>query len=223
MTININSFSTLHHNDDHVHLAFSPPQRVLSSAILNGGFIKADHIVNRKVPKKGTYCDAPDKSLTDYSASQGWQGNIVGMMTAASMNSLRVEQVNVEGVDIAVMVTSGINNARRAGDKADIQELLAVTEEVGTINLIVMCSAKLTDAAMLEAVMVATEAKAAALQNAGILSPISQKLATGTGTDAIAIVSGNGPQEIEFCGKHILLGELIARLVIAAITSSLAA
>ena len=139
------------------------------------------------------------------------------------MNSLRIEQACVEGVDITVLVTTGINNARRAGDKADIQELLGITEEVGTINLILICSARLTDAAMLEAVMVATEGKAAALQDAAVLSPVSGRLATGTGTDAIAVVSGEGPQEIAFCGKHVLLGEWIGRLVIAAVTSSLAA
>lgn len=223
MTININTFTKLHHNSDHIHLAFSSPQRVMSSAILNGGLIKADHIVNRKVPKKSSSCEAPDRSLLNYANTQGWQGNVVGMMTAAPMNSLCIEQVCVEGVDITVLVTTGINNARRAGDKADIQELLGITEEVGTINLILICSARLTDAAMLEAVMVATEAKAAALQDADVLSPVSRRLATGTGTDAIAVVSGDGPQEITFCGKHVLLGEWIGRLVIAAITSSLAA
>lgn len=221
MNININTFTKLQYNDDHIHVAFLSPQRVMSSAILNGGLVKADHIVNRKVPLNSSSCEAPDRSLSDYANTQGWQGNVVGMMTAASMNSLRIEQACVEGVDITVLVTTGVNNARRAGDKADIQELLGITEEVGTINLILICSAKLTDAAMLEAVMVATEGKAAALQNAGILSPVSRLLATGTGTDAIAVVSGDGPQEIEFCGKHVLLGEWIGRLVIAAVTSSL--
>jgi len=223
MTININTFTKLQHNGDHIHVAFSSPQRVMSSAILNGGLIKADHIVNRKVPQNSSSCEAPDRSLLDYANTQGWQGNVVGMMTAASMNSLCIKQAYVEGVDITVLVTTGINNARRAGDKADIQDLLGITEEVGTINLILICSARLSDAAMLEAVMVATEGKAAALQDADVLSPVSRRLATGTGTDAIAVVSGDGPQEIAFCGKHVLLGEWIGRLVIAAITSSLAA
>ena len=223
MTININAFTQLQHNDDHIHVAFSSPQRVMSSAILNGGLVKADHIVNRKVPQDSSSYEAPDRSLRDYANTQGWQGNVVGMMTAASMNSLCIEQACVEGVDIAVLVTTGISNARRAGDKADIRELLALSEKVGTINLILICSARLTDAAMLEAVMVATEGKAAALQDADILSPVSRRLATGTGTDAIAVVSGDGPQEIAFCGKHVLLGEWIGRLVIAAITDSLAA
>ena len=222
MMLEVNNFTNLHQNDDHLHLAFSSPQRVLSSAILNGGLIKADHIVNRKVRKDSLTCEAPDVSLRNYAEQQGWQGNVVGMMTAAPMSSLRIEQSCVEGIDLTVLVTTGIDNARRAGDKADVQDVLALSKHVGTINLVLICSAKLTDAAMLEAVMVATEGKAAALQDAGVVSPVSQRLATGTGTDAIAVVSGDGPEEIAFCGKHVLLGELIGRLVISAVTKSLA-
>ncbi len=220
--MNINDFTTLQHCDDHVHLAFSSPQRVMSSAILNGGLVHADHILNRKVPMTASSYEAPDISLRRYADTQGWKGKVVGMMTAAPMASLCMEHACIEGVDVTALVTAGLNNARRAGDKADVQELLAVTEEVGTINLILICSARLTDAAMLEAVMVATEAKAAALQDANVHSPVSGLLATGTGTDAIAVVSGDGPEEIAFCGKHVLLGEVIGRLVIAAVAKSLA-
>jgi len=223
MSITINTFTKLQHNDDHIHLAFSSPQRVISSAILNGGVIKADHIVNRKVPKHSSSCEAPEKSLSDYAKAQGWQGHVVGMMTAASMSSLRIEQACIEGMNITVLVTTGISNARRAGDKADIQELSGTTDELGTINLILIFSAQLTDTAMVEAMMIATEGKAAALQNVKILSPLSGLLATGTGTDAIAVVSGNGSQKIKFCGKHVLLGEWIGRLVIKAVTRSLTA
>jgi len=223
MSININTFTKLQFNDDHIHLAFSSPQRVISSAILNGGLMKAEHIVNRKVPKHSSSCEASEKSLSDYAKAQGWQGHVVGMMTAASMSSLRIEQACVEGMNITVLVTTGISNARRAGDKADIQELSGSTDEVGTINLILIFSAQLTDTAMVEAMMIATEGKAAALQNVKILSPLSGLLATGTGTDAIAVVSGNGSQKIKFCGKHVLLGEWIGRLVIKAVTRSLTA
>ncbi|WP_038246943.1 adenosylcobinamide amidohydrolase [Ghiorsea bivora] len=219
----MNTFTKLEHNDDHIHLAFSSPQRVISSAILNGGLIKADHIVNRKVPKHSSSCEAPEKSLSDYAKARGWQGHVVGMMTAASMSSLRIEQACVEGMNITVLVTTGISNARRAGDKADIQELLGTTGEVGTINLILIFSAQLTDAALVEAMMIATEAKAAALQNAKVLSPVSGFFATGTGTDAIAVVCSDDTQKIKFCGKHVLLGEWIGRLVIKAVTRSLKA
>lgn len=221
MNFKINKNTQLCQTEQHLHVAFLSPQRAMSSAILNGGLVTVDHIVNRKVPINTSTNEAPNTSLQHYADQQGWQGNVIGMMTAASMNSCRVEQCYIDGIDLTVLVTTGIGNARRAGDKADVQELLVNTERVGTINLILICSARMTDAAMLEAIMIATEAKAVAMQNAGVLSPISLKVATGTGTDAIAIVCGDGPKEISFCGKHVLFGELIGKLVISAITRSL--
>lgn len=217
----LNYFTKLEHCTSHTLLTFSNPQRVISSAILNGGVTQAAHIINLKVPKVTTSTETPADCILNYALTQKCQGTIIGMMTAASMNSLRIKKVSLGDIELAAIVTTGLSNARRAGDKADVQELLCETTEIGTINLIIVCTAKLTDAAMVEAIITATEAKTVALQNAKIISPISKLTATGTGTDAIAIVSGNGPEEIAFCGKHVLLGEKIAQLVIEAITSSI--
>ena len=69
--------------------------------------------------------------------------------------------------------------------------------------------------------IVATQAKTVALRNLGVKSPVSGFAATGTGTDAIAIAVGMGPVSIRYSGKHVLLGEMIATAVIAAIKYSL--
>jgi adenosylcobinamide amidohydrolase len=45
--------------------------------------------------------------------------------------------------------------------------------------------------------------------------------ASGTGTDAIAVVNGRGPVKIRYCGKHALFGEMLAKAVIEALTASL--
>ena len=74
---------------------------------------------------------------------------------------------------------------------------------------------------MIEAVITATEAKTAALQNLGIKSPASGTPATGTGTDAIAVACGHGSIKVQYCGKHVIFGEILAKLVIEALTSSL--
>jgi adenosylcobinamide hydrolase len=74
---------------------------------------------------------------------------------------------------------------------------------------------------MIEAVITATEAKTAALQNLNIKSPASGTPATGTGTDAIAIAGGHGSIKVQYCGKHVIFGEILAKLVIEALTSSL--
>ena len=143
------------------------------------------------------------------------------MMTAASMDSLRISRESIQGVDIIVLVTSGLSNPRRAGDKAEYRIISEQAQGPGTINTIVITSGILSRAAMVEALMIATEAKAAALQQVKIKSSVSNGIATGTGTDAIAIVSGHGPGEIKYCGKHVLFGEVLGRLVIEAVTSSI--
>ena len=92
--------------------------------------------------------------------------------------------------------------------------------QVGTINIIVITSASLTGSALIEALLITTEAKSAALQEAGIMSPVSNKLATGTDTDSVAVVSGPGPGDVKYCGKHVLFGELLDSSVIDTVSSS---
>jgi len=144
------------------------------------------------------------------------------MMTAASMDSLRVEKETVQGVELVVLATTGLSNPRRVGDRAEYRKISTQSQRPGTINIIVITSAILTDAAMVEALLIVTEAKAAALQDAVIKSPISNKIATGTGTDSVAIASGHGPEMVSYCGKHVLFGEKLGRMVNSAVTSSIA-
>lgn len=150
-------------------------------------------------------------------------------MTAASMASARIHCSMVEDEQIAVMVTSGLANARRAGDLAEYRQLDALVTKTGTINTVVLSSAQLSGAVMAEVLMLASEAKAALLQELDIRSPVSNKIATGTGTDAIAVVSGvasradSGIEKraIQYAGKHTLLGEVLAKLVMSATAESL--
>ena len=78
----------------------------------------------------------------------------------------------------------------------------------------------LTPGVMVEALMVVTEAKAAVLEEQGIRSPVSGALATGTGTDALAIFGRDGGPTPRYAGKHTLLGETLGRLACSAIADS---
>lgn len=210
---------------DHIHVEFDTPYQVLSSAVLSGGFAEASHILNLRVekgsPAVSTAFTSPDVELAAYCEAQGWKGVTVGMMTAASMDSYRMLSQTQQGVDLIVLATVGLSNVRRAGDPAEHREIIAGFGDVGTINIIGLTSAGMTPAAMTEAVMTVTEAKAAALQNLGIQSMVSEAPATGTGTDAIAIAADPQADKIQYCGKHVLFGELLANLVIEAVTSSI--
>jgi adenosylcobinamide amidohydrolase len=210
---------------NHIHVKFDTPYQVLSSAVMGGGFAEASHILNLKVEKKATDSGPalipPVARLSDYCKENDWKGQTIGMMTAASMDSFRMVRAVEAGADIIVLATAGLSNARRAGDYAEHRQIGTADPAAGTINIICLTSRGMVPAAMIEAVMTATEAKAAALQNLEIKSPVSNATATGTGTDSIAIAADPMAEKIQYCGKHVVFGEILARLVIEAVTSSI--
>jgi adenosylcobinamide amidohydrolase len=214
--------ASLSHSLDLVHVRFLRPHRALSSAVLNGGFCNASDFLNLRVAKHHPDpAEDPALSLQRLSDELQCAGQAVGMMTAASLASLRVVSENIEGETLAVLVTTGLENARCAGDYAEYRVLDVVPTQCGTINLAIITSIQVDDAALVEMVAIATEAKVAVLHELRIKSPVSGQLATGTGTDAIAVFSGHGSARARFAGKHTLLGERLAVSVVQAIRSSL--
>jgi len=206
-----------------VHVEFGAAHRVLSSAVLNGGWVQADHIVNLKVEKnrggKKTF-EPSEITLFRFCRKMGWHGVTVGMMTAASMNSFVQMRRAEQNVEVVTLVTVGLSNAKRAGEPAEWRHMRTSAGAQGTINIIILTNAWLTDAAMVEAVVTVTEAKSAALQDLNVRSRTTGSQSTGTGTDSVAIVSGFGPTRIQHCGKHVLFGEMAATVVMQAITNA---
>ncbi len=93
----------------------------------------------------------------------------------------------------------------------------------GTINTIVLINASLPAYTLTRAMMTATEAKTVAIQELMAPSRYSHGIATGSGTDMIAIVSNNTSKyELTDSGKHSKLGELIGTCVIEATKEALA-
>lgn len=219
--INITNDFNVTRSEQHIHVECLKSSFVLSSSVLNGGWKYANHIVNMNVPRRMDVTEVAEMSLEKYCIGSGWRGVCVGMMTAASMNSYRMKEERADGVSIAVLATVGLSHPRRAGDKADIQTMTSGKHLAGTINLIALTSGQLTHAAMTESIMIMSEAKAAALMKAEVVSPISNEIATGTGTDSIAIAAAGNSKEIAYCGKHLLFGEILGRLTIDALTDSL--
>lgn len=211
--------------DNHVWVRFVRPRSVLSSAILNGGWCEVSNLLIMKVA--GSSGDeAPDLgdpavTLQSYSDGLGIEGAAAGMMTSASMDSYREICKTEQGVEITAIVTTGLSNALCAGDWAGVRQFDTPRRPSGTINIVVITNALLAQAAMVESVMMIAEAKAVAMRELGVRSIESGKTATGTGTDAVAIINGWGPANIRYAGKHVLFGELLATAVIDAIKESL--
>lgn len=131
------------------------------------------------------------------------------LFTGADMRNLAVKHAGYKAMTVYAMVTAGVrSNAVRMGAETGRYY------EPGTINIIIMSNMELSQRAMARAIISATEGKSAALQDLDIRSksnPASLQ-ATGTGTDNILVVSGQG-QKIDNAGGHSKMGELIARTV----------
>ncbi len=132
------------------------------------------------------------------------------LFTGADMDNLCIRSASRGKICVWVLVTAGVeSNAQRMSRDRGIYY------EPGTINMIIMCNMALTPRAMTKAIITATEAKTAALQDMDIRSsymPLECQ-ATGTGTDNIIVVEGEGDYTLDNAGGHSTLGELIARAV----------
>lgn len=131
------------------------------------------------------------------------------LFTGADMDNLSVKKESFKDITVYALVTAGVtSNAVR------MSAYEGKYYEPGTINIIIMTNTKLSPRAMTRAIISATEAKTAAMEDLDIRSGQSPELlqATGTGTDNIIVVEGKGIP-IDNTGGHSKTGELIARAV----------
>jgi adenosylcobinamide amidohydrolase len=137
-------------------------------------------------------------------------------MTAVLMRQLIVLREQSKELWLEGFLTVGVTNAVRAGDAVAQQPAVSAD----TINIILITNAALSTSAMVTLVQVATESKTAALLAHGVRTWTGQPGATGTGTDAVVVVSGDGPAT-RYGGTHTQIGALVGRLVMKGVTRGL--
>lgn len=233
----------LHREEKIVFARFLTPHRVISTCGVGGGLRDdLECICNHQdcEPTRhhyGAHELAIGDSATYREMVSGAHGLIAGrcatLGTAANMNCLAIASDRFRDLEVIAACTGGVeSNAGRAGDPAFIYEWEGHFERTvdeataplrGTINTMLFISQELAPGAMVRTVMTATEAKTAVLQELSVGSRYSDGLATGTGTDGIAIASRlTGKKPLTWVGKHSKLGELVGRTVHDAIKRSLA-
>lgn len=205
----------LQEHPDYITLLLPKNHKVLSSAILNGGLSDTASFLNLKVDKDSSATISPQITLATKAKELALPQPTTAMMTAASMKSLGYAIESSGKLSVKCWVTSGLSNVRRIGDTSD------ESKSIGTINIWLYINQTLSDSALAEALIILTESKVTVIRDKGILSPISNLPASGTGTDSHAVFCPYGDEKLEYCGKHTLLGELIGRAVINACTISL--
>ena len=195
-----------------VHVASERRLTVLGSAVVGGGLGKSRHFLNLHVHKDYDG-SRPEDDLAEAAASRGISEPFVGLMTAAETQYARLAEEERDGIRVAAVVSMGLSNVTCAGVTPPAGPPAA--SPAGTINSIVVVDAALTPAAMVNAVMTATEAKALVLAAWSVLTPDGDP-AFGTSTDSVVVAcTGSGPA-LEYAGTATTVGWLVARCVRAA-------
>lgn len=200
-------------------IQFAKPQTILST--LEGQRSGISAVGNHYFPP-------PSWRLGQHGGLSALRAKILGVLgreaadtsllfTGADLNNLAVERAAEKGLEVYALVTAG---ARHNAWRASVD--LGLYVEPGTINMLILSNRALTPRAMARALVTATEAKSAALQDLDVRSsytPLASQ-ATGTGTDNILVVQGEGAPA-RLSGGHSKLGELIARAVYAGVNQAL--
>lgn len=178
--------------------------QVLSWAINRPGFVTASRIVWREVRN----ADLPQDMdvldwLSDELATQQLE-DAVAFLTSRDINYFTQETTQVGDICAHCVATVGLSNAERIGHRMDRS-----TMDWGTINIAVSLNAALSQTGLVETLSIATQARTAAIMDAGISLPTG--VATGTGTDCIAVAAPAGTAD--YAGLHTEIGEAVGAAV----------
>jgi adenosylcobinamide amidohydrolase len=182
------------------------PHQVASSAVLGGGVGERNWIINATVARGYDRSD-PEAHLGDLAAMAHLEGVGAGLMTAVIVDDL----VSRSDEGVTVWATVGVETPQWAA----LAGAGVAGPGVGTINLVIEIPVRLSDAALVNAVATATEAKAQAMIEGGLAG-------TGTPTDAVCVCCPtDGPIEA-YGGPRSMWGARIARAAHAAVAAGLA-
>ncbi|AHB48482.1 hypothetical protein W911_08885 [Hyphomicrobium nitrativorans NL23] len=141
-------------------------------------------------------------------AAEGLE-DAIALMTSRNITRYHTAQSVVESDIATCLTTVGLSNGERVG--------MRIAEPVrlpGTINTLVHVARPLSEAAFLETLSIATQARTAAIIDAHVQRAGVE--VTGTGTDCIVIAAPRGEHRAPFAGLHTTLGEAVGKAVYTA-------
>lgn len=188
---------------------FDAPQNMLSWSLTRPGFVVARSVVWLEVRDGDLPVDIdPAELLRDRMARAG-HGEAVHLMTSRSLAHHDLASATAGSATSTCLATVGLSNASRIGEAFD------GSAPIGTINLLAHVDTPLTEAARLEALSIATEARTAAIIDLGLKR--DGRTVTGTGTDCVVIACPQGAFESPFAGLHTQEGVCLGRAVYDAV------
>ncbi|GIF07536.1 adenosylcobinamide amidohydrolase [Actinoplanes siamensis] len=176
---------------------FPEPVLAASSAVLGGGAGLRGWLINASVPMSYARPD-PEAHLTALAAGLNLTGPGIGLLTGVDVHDV-VAAVE-DGVH--VYATVGLGAPIRAAEPG----VTGHGHHPGTVNIVVWVPQRLADGALINAVVTATEAKTQALSDLGLT-------ATGTATDAVAVLCPATGEPAPYGGPRSHWGTPLARAV----------
>jgi adenosylcobinamide hydrolase len=196
-----------------VVLVSERPLRVLSSAVHHGGFVDARTVVNLHVDKNDP-CADPTGMIGAFARRAGVPAPWVGLLTGAFTERAAVALEAADDLRALAITTVGLSNLAAAGHSP------IATWTPSTINTVVVVDADPEPAALVNAVITATEVKGLALRAAGLVVE-DGVAASGTSTDAVVIAATGRGARARFGGPASPLGWVVARAVRVALDRSI--
>lgn len=178
--------------------------QVLSWAINRPGFVNAQQIIWREVRNADLPRDMDVLKWFDQELQQHDRHQSVAFLTSRDVSCFVESEATVEGVTAKCVATVGLSNAERVGARVDRQG-----EDWGTINVAVRLDQGLSQTGLIETLSIATQARTAAVLAAEV--PVTSGMATGTGTDCIAVAAPQAP--CDYAGLHTPVGEAVGAAV----------
>lgn len=195
----------------------------ISSAVYGGGMRRVERMINIYVDRFYR-CDNPERDIAESLKQWGIPtDHTAGLLTAVQLRHASVQEEQSGDYSVLCCATAGVSNAARAGSQ---RTTFRADWTPGTINVMLAVDGRMTQAAMVNAVMTATEAKAAALHDLGVCDAENGLSATGTTTDAVVLGVSQRPEWAllhSYAGTATDLGGTVGRLVYAAVSESLRA
>ena len=189
------------------------PMQVLSWAVNRPGFATASRLLWREVRNRDL---PPDLDIHDWVADQlGARGaeDAVLMITSRDITRYAHRRACIGAAEVDAVATVGLSNAERVGTRMNYG-----ARDWGTINVGLRLHCGVTQAALVEALSIAAQARTAAVIDAAIDLPTGR--ATGTGTDCITVAAPTG--ETPYAGLHTDLGHAVGRAVYDAVQAGAA-
>ncbi|KPP86277.1 MAG: hypothetical protein HLUCCO07_15415 [Rhodobacteraceae bacterium HLUCCO07] len=181
---------------------------VLSWAVNRPGRVRARRILWREVRNADLPEDLDAVEWLERALRARDALDAVTFLTSRDVGCFTQAEARAGAAHAHAVATVGLSNAERVGHRIDRSG-----HDWGTINVALQLNLGLGEAALIEAMSIAVEARTAAVIAADL--PLAPGPATGTGTDCVALAAPAG--DLPYAGLHTDPGEAVGRAVYDAV------